>query len=197
MVAIEPSVEARHAAPLQAYELLRIASILLCCCLAIGAERGLWIDAPFVEQTRNACGAANAAMLLRYWSAQGAHLQGADASLEELHEQLYSAELRGALGSELASVLEESGLRTFTFEGKYEDLETHLAKGRPLVVCLKPRGQSRLHFALAVGLDPAENVVLLNDPARKKLSKMDRAEFLESWRAAGGWTLLAVPRETP
>ena len=162
-----------------------------------GAERGVWIDVPFVEQTRNACGAANAAMLLRYWSGQGAELTGADASLGALHERLYSAEERGALGSELANLLEESGFRTFAFEGRYEDLEEHLAKGRPLVVCFKPRGQSRLHFALAVGLDPAEDVVLLNDPARKKLSKVGRAEFLKSWAAAASWTLLAVPRETP
>jgi predicted double-glycine peptidase len=160
-------------------------------------EAGVWIDAPFVEQTRNACGAANAAMLLRYWSAQGARLDGADASLEALHERLYSAEQRGTLGSELAKLLEESGLRTFVFEGRYEDLEEHLAKGRPLVVCLKPRGQSRLHFALAVGLDPGADVVLLNDPARRKLSRVDRAGFLESWRAAGSWTLLAIPRESP
>jgi len=97
----------------------------------------------------------------------------------------------------LAEFLEESGFRALTFEGRYEDLREHLAKGRPLVVCLKPRGQSRLHFALAVGLAPAEDVVLLNDPARKKLSKMDRAEFLASWRGAAGWTLLAVPREGP
>jgi ABC-type bacteriocin/lantibiotic exporter with double-glycine peptidase domain len=134
-------------------------------------------------------------MLLRYWSAQGAALEGADASLESLHERLYSAEERGALGSELARLLEQAGLRTFTFEGRYADLEEHLAKGRPLVVCLKPRGQSRLHFALAVGIDPGEDVVLLNDPARRKLSKMDRAEFLESWSGAGNWTLLATPRE--
>jgi hypothetical protein len=181
---------------------MRAAAILaVACALAAGASaaagRGLWIDVPFVAQTRNACGAANAAMLLRYWSAQGAKLRGADATLETLHERLYSAEERGALGSELAKFLGEAGFRTFAFEGRYEDLSEHLAQGRPLVVCLKPRGQSRLHFALAVGLEPSEDVVLLNDPARRKLSKMSRAEFLESWRGAGNWTLLAVPRELP
>lgn len=175
---------------------LTVAALVLCG-FASSAERGVWIDAPFVEQTRNACGAANAAMLLRYWSAQGARLNGADATLESLHARLYSAEERGALGSELAKLLEDAGFRTFTIEGRYEDLEEHLAKGRPLVVCLKPRGQSRLHYALAVGLDPAEDVVLLNDPARRKLSKMDRAQFLESWEGAGWWTLLAVPRDLP
>ena len=161
----------------------------------LAAGRGVWIDVPFVPQTRNACGAASAAMLLRYWSQQGAALEGADASLEQLHQRLYSAEERGALGSELAALLEEAGLRTFTFEGRYEDLSEHLSEGRPLVVCLKPRGQSRLHFALAVGLDSAEDVVLLNDPARRKLAKMDRKEFLASWAGAGNWTLLAAPQK--
>ncbi len=164
--------------------------------LAAAGERGVWIDVPFVKQTRNGCGAANAAMLLRYWDAQGAKLVGAEASLETLHQQLYSAELRGAIGSELEKLLQGAGFRTFAFEGRYEDLEKHLAKGRPLVVCVKPRGQRRLHFALAVGLDLSENVILLNDPARRKLTKMDRSKFLESWAGAGNWTLLAVPRET-
>lgn len=160
-------------------------------------ERGVWIDVPFVAQTKNACGAANAAMLLRYWSSQGAALSGADASLESLHERLYSAEVKGTLGSELAQLLEEAGFRTFTFAGAYDDLAEHLAQGRPLVVCLKPPGQTRLHYALAVGLDPAENVVLLNDPARRKLSKMHRADFLASWGGARFWTLLATPRNVP
>ena len=111
-----------------------------------------------------------------------------------MHERLYSAEARGALGSALAELLQEHGLQTFVFAGRYEDLQKHLAQGRPLVVCLKPKGQRRLHFALAVGLDPGEDVVLLNDPARRKLSKMDRGRFLESWEAAQSWTLLAVPR---
>ncbi|MCB1020698.1 MAG: C39 family peptidase [Acidobacteria bacterium] len=169
-------------------------AVLTTVCLAAGG--GVWIDVPFVEQTRNACGAANAAMLLRYWSGQGARIERADASLADLHAELYSAEERGALGSALASLLEAAGLRTFTFEGRFEDLSEHLAKGRPLLVCLKPRGQSRLHYALAVGLEPADDVVLLNDPARRKLSKMDRKEFLASWAGAGNWTLLATPLAT-
>lgn len=163
----------------------------------LAAGRGVWIDVPFVAQTRNACGAANAAMLLRYWAGKGVPLKGADASLDQLHARLYSAEERGALGSELAEALEEAGLRTFTFEGGYADLNEHLAQGRPLIVCLKPRGQARLHFVLVVGLDPGADVVLVNDPARRKLSKMDRGEFLSSWASAGHWALLAVPRRLP
>ena len=30
--------------------------------------------------------------------------------------------------------------------------------------------------------------------ARRKLARYGRTEFLESWRAAGAWTLLAVPQ---
>ena len=48
--------------------------------------------------------------------------------------------------------------------------------------------------ALAVGLDTETDTVLLNDPARKKLARYDREEFLESWAATDNWTLLAVPR---
>ena len=134
-------------------------------------------------------------MLLRYWSGQGYATAEAEAELETLHEALYSAEAQGTLGSAIESFFREAGFRTFVVEGRWSDVEEHLAAGRPLLVCFRPRaGQQRLHYALLVGFDPAEDVVLLNDPARKKLSKTDRKRFLRGWKATRNWTLLAVPR---
>lgn len=167
--------------------------LLVVTLIATGAA-SLWIDVPFVSQTDRACGAANAAMLLRYWAAKGFSLEGSDAELSELHLQLYSKEEKGTTGQSLQTLLEDAGLRTFVFRGEYKDLEKHLVAGRPLIVCIHPPRGGTLHFALAVGLDPETDTVLLNDPARKKLARYDRTEFLESWAATGNWTLLGVPR---
>lgn len=173
---------------------LSVLSLLLAAVLSAASSAGLWIDVPFVLQTDRACGAANAAMLLRYWADKGFPLKGADAELAMLHQQLYSKEEKGTTGQSLQALLEDAGLRTFVFRGEYADLEKHIAAGRPLIVCVDPPRGGTLHFALAVGLDPETDTVLLNDPARKKLARYDRTEFLESWAATDNWTLLAVPR---
>ena len=173
---------------------MRLAAALLVCCALLNAASGVWIDVPFVKQTDKACGAATASMILRYWAAKGFSVRDAAAPVQELHQRLFSRDDKGTLGSVLESFLSESGLRTFVFRGEQADLEEHLAKGRPLIVCLDPPRGGSLHYAVAVGLDPEGDAVLLNDPARRKLARYDRREFLESWGAAGNWTLLAVPR---
>jgi ABC-type bacteriocin/lantibiotic exporter with double-glycine peptidase domain len=173
---------------------LLVLTLLLTAAFSAAGAVSLWINVPFVPQTDRACGAANAAMLLRYWSDKGFPLEGADEDLSTLHQQLYSKEEKGTTGESLQALLEEAGLRTFIFRGEYVDLEKHLAAGRPLIVCVDPPRGGTLHYALAVGLDPETDTVLLNDPARKKLARYDRADFLASWAATNNWTLLAVPR---
>ncbi|MDA0207010.1 MAG: C39 family peptidase [Acidobacteria bacterium] len=168
-------------------------SLLLAAAVSAAGVTGLWIDVPFVKQTDRACGAANAAMLLRYWADKGFPLRGADAKLADLHRQLYSKQDKGTTGQALEALLEDAGLRTFIFRGEYADLEKHLAAGRPLIVCVDPPRGGTLHYALVVGLDPETDTVLLNDPARKKLARYDRRDFLASWAATDNWTLLAVP----
>lgn len=174
--------------------LLLIPVVLLAAAMTAAAASRLWIDAPFVAQTDRACGAANASMLLRYWAGKGFPVKGAEARIGVLHERLYSREENGTTGQALQSLLEDSGLRTFVFRGRYADLEKHLAAGRPLIVCIDPPVGGTLHYALVVGLDAATDSVLLNDPARKKLASYDRTEFLDAWTATDNWTLLGVPR---
>jgi uncharacterized protein YvpB len=60
---------------------------------------------------------------------------------------------------------------------------------------MKPERQTPLHYVVVAGVDPAHNFVLLNDPAQRKLLKVDRSTFEKSWNAAGNWALLAVPEQ--
>ena len=40
-------------------------------------------------------------------------------------------------------------------------------------------------------------MVMVNDPAQRKLLKQDRSSFEREWSAAGKWTLLALPQTQP
>jgi ABC-type bacteriocin/lantibiotic exporter with double-glycine peptidase domain len=155
-----------------------------------GAEGSvLWLDVPFVKQEANGCGAASIAMLMRYWSRE-------DADPHRIYEALYSREAQGIRGEDVERFLRTAGFQTFVFHGDWQDLEQHLAKGRPLMVCLREGRTGLLHYAVVAGVDTRQNVVLVNDPARRKLLKVERGMFEKDWTAAGRWTLLAVPQQT-
>jgi hypothetical protein len=66
--------------------------------------------------------------------------------------------------------------------------------GRPLIVAHKPASGSFLHYVVVAGIEPDEQTLLANDPAQRKLLKVDSSNFEEEWQATGNWTLLAVPR---
>ena len=41
-----------------------------------------------------------------------------------------------------------------------------------------------LHYVVVAGLDEKRELVLLNDPAQRKLLKEDRSEFEQEWQVA-------------
>jgi ABC-type bacteriocin/lantibiotic exporter with double-glycine peptidase domain len=88
---------------------------------------------------------------------------------------------------------QRNGYATFAFAGDWSDLKQHLEKGRPLIAALKPGSMVPLHYVVVVGLDQERQLVLLNDPAQRKLLKEDRSRFEQEWKGAGRWTLLALP----
>ena len=90
--------------------------------------------------------------------------------------------------------LNDQGFQAYAFRGDWDTLKHHLEKGRPLIVALKPATRDvPLHYVVLAGLDGDQNLVLLNDPAQRKLLKQDRSSFEREWSAADNWTLLAVP----
>jgi ABC-type bacteriocin/lantibiotic exporter with double-glycine peptidase domain len=147
----------------------------------------VWIDVPFVKQEPNRCGAAAVAMLMRYWERE--------ADPQTISQVLYSQKVQGISGADVERFLRESGFRTFVFRGEWQDLEQHLAKGRPLMVCLRPGHAAPLHYVVVAGVDASQGVVFVNDPARRKLLKVERGTFEKDWNAANGWTLLALPQQ--
>jgi len=171
----------------------RIVIGLYFCGMILAAQQpSVWLDVPFVRQEKNGCGAASIAMVMQYWQRQQGEVASADPEL--IQQALYSRRAHGIYASDMERYFQQHGFRTFAFAGDWKDLKEHLEKGRPLIVALKP-GSAGLHYVVVAGLDGQQGVVLKNDPAERKLLKQDRSDFEKEWKAAGNWTLLAVPQQ--
>lgn len=164
--------------------------------VASQGQNGVWLDVPFVKQSEEGCGSAAVSMLLQYWNAHGASTEVTRFSAESIQEKLYSRKAHGIFASDLEKYIRESGFKTFTFEGKWDDLREHLVQGRPLVVGLHPiAGKSSLHYVVITGMDWSSGAVFVNDPARGKLLRIERADFEKEWHPVHNWMLLAVPQQ--
>ncbi len=160
---------------------------------ATAASSGVWLNVPFVKQEKNGCGAACIAMVIDYWRGHDGALAASDAG--EVRRTLYSAEAEGIWAADMERYLKDAGFRTFVFKGAWADLRQHLAKGRPLMVSLRENGRgAAFHCVVVGGIDWQREIVLVNDPARRKLLEVHRADFERAWNGSGNWTILAVPR---
>jgi predicted double-glycine peptidase len=151
-------------------------------------QQAQWIDVPFIAQDKNGCGSASIWMVMMYWQP--------DAMLDvhQIHRQLYSENAGGIHANDMARYFEAHGYRAIAFSAEWADLEEHVAKGRPLIVCLERNSRGvPLHYVVVAGIDSVSNLVLINDPAQRKLVSMSRVQFEQYWRATGNWALLAVP----
>lgn len=156
---------------------------------------GYWMDVPFVAQTRDGCGSATLAMIMRYWNAQRHQANAADADPLRIQATLYSSKAHGIYASRMQQYLAGHGYRAFAFDGQWDDLTHNLSKGRPLIVGLAASGpHAPLHYVVVAGVDPVRGYVFLNDPAQQKMLRLSREGFEREWKGTDNWTLLAVPQ---
>ncbi len=174
------------------------AGILLpwfCGVLFAAEPSGIWLDVPFVKQDKEGCGAASISMIMQYWQQQAKLPANPKANSDQIQRALHSDTGHGIYASDMERYFQENGYTTFAFTGQFADLEHHLGKGRPLIIALKPG--SHLPYVVVAGLDPERQLVMFNDPAERKLLKVDYSRFEHDWKTAGHWTLLAVPAMGP
>ncbi len=177
------------------------AAILLCVAVATCAWAqqtaspggGLWIDVPFIKQPQEGCGAASVAMVMQYWQGHQSRV-GDPPDVGKIQHTLFSSQAHGIYASDLQRYLDVHGFQTHIFRGDQTSLQHHIALGRPLIVALKPSSGPLLHYVVVAGVDPEQHVVLVNDPAQRKLLKMDSRNFEKEWQPTGNWTLLALPK---
>ncbi|HKE06889.1 MAG TPA: C39 family peptidase [Candidatus Acidoferrum sp.] len=165
-------------------------------CIAVAAETpALWIDVPFVAQSKNGCGSAAIAMVMDYWNQKAGQAALGAARAAEIQQALYSPREEGIPARAMQGYFEDSGYQVFVFAGDWTALERHLSRGRPLIVALKASGpHGPLHYLVVVGIDAAQGTVFVNDPAQQKMLRLSREGFESEWSATRNWTLLAVPR---
>ena len=167
--------------------------LLGCATLLSQTPAAMWIDVPFVAQPREGCGAASIAMVMQYWAGKQGAAASADSEVARIQHELYSRDDHGIPAEKMSAYLREHGFKAFAFPGKWSDIEEQIAKGRPLIVALKPEGQSELHYVVIDGIDVARGLVTMNDPAVRKLLNEERSMFEKEWSATHNWALLAVP----
>lgn len=171
-----------------------VAVLLLATGISAAQSPSLWLDVPFVQQSREGCGAASLAMVMQYWEKQQGQPAVESSDAGYILKQLHSPEGHGIYASAMERYFTDHGYRTFAFQGKWTDLQEHLEKGRPLIVALKPADWGKaLHYVVVAGMDSERSLVMFNDPAGRKLTKLDRKTFEKEWGDAGHWTLLALP----
>jgi ABC-type bacteriocin/lantibiotic exporter with double-glycine peptidase domain len=164
---------------------------------ARGSSVSLWLDVPFVAQSKWGCGPAAIAMVIEYWRTQGAPVAAEAANLAHIQRAIEPQTREGTPASAMERYFREWGFAVYAFRGSWNDLAHHLSRGRPLIVALRPAGSRSLHYIVLVGVDEARAVALVNDPARRKLLKVDRNEFQKGWKDTQDWTLLALPPGAP
>ena len=172
---------------------ITVAAVCGSVALFAAGSANLWLDVPFVAETKDGCGAASIAMVMQYWEHQQNQPAKPEAQPLQIFHALYSEAAHGIYASAMARYLEANGFRAFAFAANWMDVERQLHYGRPLIVALKPGSGSSLHYVVVAGLDEPQQFVLVNDPGQRKLLKEDQSQFEREWKAAGNWALLAVP----
>jgi predicted double-glycine peptidase len=162
---------------------------------AAGAAPAIWVDVPFVSQVRDGCGSAAISMVMQYWDKKDSRPASPASDMRKIQNELYSPREKGIEASAMTRYFEGSGYQAFAFRGELSDLKHHIEQGRPLIVSLKASGaHGPQHYVVVVGIDSERGYVFLNDPAQQKMLRISREGFESQWRAAGNWTLLALPR---
>jgi len=160
--------------------------------LAAAEPTNIWLDVPFVRQEKNGCGPAVVAMVFEYWRVHGEPRPGLPAEAA-IRRDLAASGTAGLSAREMKAYFEGHGFRAFPIAAEWADLAHHLAQGRPLIVALGGGRGRMLHYVVVAGIDSERGLVDVNDPAQRKLLKMDRRTFEREWSVPGRWTLLAVP----
>lgn len=142
------------------------------------------LDVPVAKQPYLLCLAASVSMVLAYW--------GTNVPTDTIAAAV-PVYKDGTIGQDYITVIESLGYQAFLIQPPFEDLLTHLARGRPLVVTVPERGTSR-HAMVLVGYDPNGRTVTVNDPATGARETQPMETFRRKWERGRSWTLLIVPR---
>jgi hypothetical protein len=169
---------------------------LAVCLLAAPVGEAASIEVPLIAQQQIGCGAAETAMVMRYWAGKGFGVPENAADAAAICDRLDSGDADGIAGSRIGDYFRGQGFESYVFEGGWDDLAWHIERGRPLIVGVRSgEPTTRLRYLVVAGLDEQQQSVLVNDTAGAELNRIDRQIFENDWKAGGNWALLALPQQ--
>jgi hypothetical protein len=141
---------------------------------------------PFFPQTAWQCGPAALATAL------GA--SGVAADPAALATQVYLPARRGSLQVEMVAATRRAGRVPWLLSGDLPALAREVAAGHPVLVLqdVGRLGLRRWHYAVAVGLDPGTDSLVLRS-GREPRRREPAARFARSWAASDHWGLVVLP----
>ena len=146
---------------------------------------------PFHPQRRYQCGPAALATVLES--------SGAAVTPDQLVPEVFLPGRQGSLQAELAASTRNHGRVPYVLPPSSDALFATVAGGEPVLV-LQKLGAGPFpgwHYAVLVGYDTAESVVLLRSGTTRRKT-MPAQQFLATWDRAGRWAMVALrPGELP
>jgi predicted double-glycine peptidase len=141
------------------------------------------LDVPIVAQTRERCGQAALAMVLRYYGAAPAALHEVDGA--------YDPALRGSLITDLAGAARRAGYEAAVVTLTSDSLIDLLNDGVPPIL-LYQNGSGPVtvkHFGVVTGWDAAHGAFTLQDGStRPRVARRD--DLVKRWETAGSQALI-------
>lgn len=165
-----------------------LAAVLSAPTVVLASERAapeeppILLDVPFLPQPPTLCGGAAAAMVERYWGAEGAYAEDFGS--------LVDGERGGITTAGLVSALRARGWLVFPMRASREIVERQLSLGRPLIALLDGGGSS-LHYVVVTGR--AGEKILVHDPSLGPWRVSKTKELFASWKATDFWAALVLP----
>jgi tetratricopeptide (TPR) repeat protein len=140
------------------------------------------LDVPFVPQTPALCGGAAVAMVLRYYGERGVYAED--------FAPLVVATGEGIRTDDLAAAVRQRGWMARPFAGTAELVQRELADGQPVIALIEVR-PGRYHYVVLIAWRAGD--VVLHDPARGPLRRLDEDRFVRAWQASGRWSMRVRP----
>jgi ABC-type bacteriocin/lantibiotic exporter with double-glycine peptidase domain len=144
-------------------------------------------ETPVIKQKHQTdCGLAALAMIGGAW--------GRNWTLDDLVHRHKPGKHGIKLGV-LRDVARERGLEAFAIKATRKDLETELAKGRPVMLGLMlphDRKSNRSHYEVAIALNKQDGTLITIDPATGEWMRRSPKVLDIEWKAAGYAALVVV-----